>query len=126
MILICYDGSEDAREAIKQAGTLMPGYPAAVLTVGEPEVAQSAEDLAHEGAQMAHSMGIDARPATRPLADTVARTILSEADRLDCHAVIIGRAGRPGQGDRLGSVSQEVLRGARCPVLVIRCRIPDS
>ena len=36
MIIIGYDGSLDARAAIKQAGMLMPGYPALVLTVWGP------------------------------------------------------------------------------------------
>ncbi|MFZ0381678.1 MAG: universal stress protein [Solirubrobacteraceae bacterium] len=35
MILIAYDGSPDANEAIKHAGELMRGRPAAVVTVWE-------------------------------------------------------------------------------------------
>ena len=35
MILIGYDGSPDAKEAIKRAGQLMRGKPAAVVTVWE-------------------------------------------------------------------------------------------
>ena len=36
MILIAYDGSEDAKAAIRHAGKLMPGFPATVLTIWEP------------------------------------------------------------------------------------------
>lgn len=38
MILLCYDGSEDARAAIEHAGHLLSGQPAIVLTVWEPFV----------------------------------------------------------------------------------------
>jgi hypothetical protein len=33
MILICYDGSQDAKAAIEHAGDLLRSEPAAVLTV---------------------------------------------------------------------------------------------
>ena len=36
MILICYDGSADARAAIADAGRVLSGHPAIVLTVWEP------------------------------------------------------------------------------------------
>ena len=36
MVLICYDGSPDAKTAIKLAGDLLGDHPAAVLTVWEP------------------------------------------------------------------------------------------
>ena len=35
MILICYDGSADAQAAVDQAGELVSGQPAVVLTVWE-------------------------------------------------------------------------------------------
>jgi hypothetical protein len=87
MILICYDGSEDAKSAIHHAGTLLPGSPATVLTVWEPYITiltrtpggmgpvagvvdieeldkgsrEAAEREAAEGAALAHDAGI-ARP----------------------------------------------------------------
>ena len=36
MILIAYDGSEDAKAAIRHAGKLMPGFAAIVLSIWEP------------------------------------------------------------------------------------------
>jgi Universal stress protein family len=36
MILIAYDGSDDAKSAIEHAGALMAGQPAIVVTVWEP------------------------------------------------------------------------------------------
>src|ERR1700722_3415857 len=35
VILICYDGSDDAKAAIKRLGALLPGVSATVLTVWE-------------------------------------------------------------------------------------------
>src|ERR1700759_635378 len=73
MIIIGYDGSPDARAGIKQAGMLMSGDPALVLTVwgppgpeGLPEAetvrnpAQArAVQLASDGAWLGHQLGID-------------------------------------------------------------------
>ena len=36
MILICYDGSDDAKAAIQHGGELMNGQSATVLTVWQP------------------------------------------------------------------------------------------
>ncbi len=35
-VILCYDGSEDAKYAIEQAGSLFGGKPALVLTVWRP------------------------------------------------------------------------------------------
>ena len=130
MIIIGYDGSLDARAAIKQAGMLMPGYPALVLTVwgppaperlSEPEIRSAAqtraEDLAAEGARLGHQLGIDCRPGTRRHRTTVADAIVAEARRVDAHAIIVGRGGLT-ESSPLGSVSRAVVREARCAVLV--------
>ena len=46
MILLCYDGSDDAKAAIARAGALFTGQPATVLAVWEPLV----ETMARSGA----------------------------------------------------------------------------
>ncbi|HEY2320358.1 MAG TPA: universal stress protein [Solirubrobacteraceae bacterium] len=131
MIIIGYDGSADARAAIKQAGILMPGHPALVLTVWgppapehlpQPEVVRSpgqarAEELAAEGALLGHQLGIDCRPGTRRHRTTVAAAIVAEARRADAQAIIVGRGGHDHAGP-LGSVARAVVREARCAVLV--------
>ena len=38
MILIAYDGSDDAKAAIEHAASLLPGQPALVVTVWEPYI----------------------------------------------------------------------------------------
>jgi nucleotide-binding universal stress UspA family protein len=131
MIIIGYDGSPDARAAIKQAGMLMPGYPALVLTVwgppGPDDLPESgivrspaqarAEELAADGAWLGHQLGIDCRPGTRRHRTTVADAIVAEALSADAHAIIVGRGGRTTSGP-LGSVSRAVVREAGCAVLV--------
>src|SRR5436190_13114358 len=87
MILICYDGSEDAKAAIGLGGELLSGQPAIVLTVWEPfarvlarspsgfglaagvaddteKIDAGAREQAHEraaeGAELARKAGFDA------------------------------------------------------------------
>lgn len=91
MILIGYDGSRDAREAIDRAGELFHGDPATILTVWVPfielmartgsglafsagmvnidEIDVAAEanarDRANEGVEHAKTAGLNAEPRTR-------------------------------------------------------------
>jgi nucleotide-binding universal stress UspA family protein len=130
MIVICYDGSEDAREAIGQAATLMPGHPALALTVcSAPEAPGDstagdgrawAETTAADGAQRAHQAGIDCVPRIACHAGSVAGAILEEARRTESRAIVAGRGGGsdPGEGG-LGPVVTALLREAPCAVLVV-------
>ena len=104
MILICYDGSDDAKAAIKHLGPLLPGASATVLTVWEPFSVASAgtpkgrlsplalisnvdtandtmlaqgREVATEGAQLANEAGLKAEPATDEQGESVAEAILS-------------------------------------------------
>jgi nucleotide-binding universal stress UspA family protein len=124
VIIIGYDGSPDARVVIRQAGTLMPGYPAVVLTIYESvDLRDAAWRHAAEGAHLAHELGIDATARVRQLSETIADTIMSEAIQLNGHAIVVGRRGIASPGSdgceaTLGSVSEAVLRGAPCAVMV--------
>src|SRR5947209_16860627 len=99
MIVIAYDGSDDARAAIGQAAKLMPGHPALVLCVVEPvdrpnrDGTQAVTPCASEGVQVAREFGIDCSASTRTRIGTVAATILAEAERLDAGAIVVGRHG---------------------------------
>jgi nucleotide-binding universal stress UspA family protein len=130
MIVICYDGSEDAREAIGQAATLMPGHPALALTVcSAPEAPGDstagdgrawAETTAADGAQRAHQAGIDCVPRIACHAGSVADAILEEARRTESRAIVAGRGGGGSDptGGGLGPVATALLHGATCAVLV--------
>jgi nucleotide-binding universal stress UspA family protein len=147
VILICYDGSDDAKAAIKHLGAVLPGAPATVLTVWAPfaklasgsprgrlsplavitnvdeandKMLAQAREVAAEGAQLASEAGLKAEPATVEQGESVAEAILSGADKLDADAIVIGSRGLGGLGSMLlGSVSHRVLQHADRPVLVI-------
>jgi nucleotide-binding universal stress UspA family protein len=146
VILICYDGSDDAQAAIKQLGALLPGASATVLTVWAPfaavasgssrgrlnplaaitdvddanaKLVTEAKDVAAEGAQLANEAGFKAEPATDERGESVAQAILSGADKLDADMIVLGSRGQGIGSLLLGSVSHRVLQHADRPVLVI-------
>lgn len=141
-LLLCFDGSEAAAEAIRCAGELLPGHEALVLTVSTPaeaelpldpvgdlvgrmsglyrdwdEIANElAERHARNGCELAAAAGLNARPLT--VAGKPAHTILRVADSHDVALIVLGAA-RRGTLERLGSVSTRVVHQATRPVLVI-------
>jgi nucleotide-binding universal stress UspA family protein len=145
VILLCYDGSSDARAAIDRAGELLSGQPATVLTVWEPFIdlmvrsgaslglpplnatdidaatEQAARERADEGVERARSAGLDAQPRTRSLVGTtIAATILSEADDVGADTVMVGTRGLTGlKSLLLGSVSHALLQHADRTVIVV-------
>ncbi|HEX4010661.1 MAG TPA: universal stress protein [Solirubrobacteraceae bacterium] len=145
MLLICFDGSEDARAAIAHAGTLFPGQSATVLSVWAPfteVVARSslgivpvidvdiekidqaserrAQELAQEGAGLAGEAGLDAQSRAREQETTVAAAILHEARAVDADAVVMGSRGLTGLKSALvGSVSHAVIQHADRTVVVV-------
>ena len=51
-LLIAYDGSDTARQAIQQAADLLPGRPVLVVTVWEPGLAYSATTMPAPGMEL--------------------------------------------------------------------------
>jgi nucleotide-binding universal stress UspA family protein len=146
MILLCYDGSEDARTAIEQAGKLLGGQPATVLTVWEPFIEvlahasfgaamsvgmvnfeeidaanrTGAEMRAEEGAELARHAGLDAQPRTLTQVTTTAAAILEAASELDATAIVVGSRGLTGvKSLLLGSVSHGLIQHADRTVIVV-------
>lgn len=149
MILICYDGSDDARAAIEQAGDLLRGRPATVLTIWPPfahilistpaglgpmaglanieEIddasRKQAEQRASEGAELARKSGLEATPRTCSQDTTTADAILSEAEALGAEAIVMGSRGLTGlKSLLLGSVSHAVIQRADRAVIVVPSR----
>jgi nucleotide-binding universal stress UspA family protein len=145
MILICYDGSADAKAAIARVGELFNGQPATVLTVWQPFVQAllhmssglaltpdmldtgeidaasrtNAENSAQEGADLARQAGFQATARCRKQETTTANAILAEADALDASAIVMGSRGLTGlKSLLLGSVSHAVIQHAACTVVV--------
>lgn len=146
MILICYDGSPDAKAAIEHGAELLKGQPATVLSVWQPfmEVAarttvgfglvpsipdadeidkasaKEAQERAEEGAELARDAGLVAEPRTCSQESTIARTILSEGDEVRASAILMGSRGLTGiKSLLLGSVCHEVIQHADRTVIVV-------
>lgn len=147
MILICYDGSQDAQAAIARAGELIKGEQATVLCVWEPFMdmlarssfgismfAPGAADVeaidagnerealrrAEEGVEHATAAGFEAQPRTKVRDSSMATAILGEAEAVGARAIVMGTRGLTGvRGIVLGSVSHAVLHEADLPVIVI-------
>ena len=150
-MLICYDGSEDAKHAIERAATLVGrGRQAVVVTVWQliadtgsmvwSDVANMSDfveldraasaggnRLADEGARIARAAGIEAEPIAVKATGPVWRTIVEVADDNDAAVIVIGSRGHTGiRSLLLGSVSNAVVHHAHQPTLVIHLPAHDS
>ncbi len=145
MILICYDGSADAKAAIERAGELFGGEPATVLTVWQPiafvlarssaglipiagvdmedvdaACREEAESLVAEGTELARAAGLDAHPLVRAQDTSTSEAILNVADEARASAIVIGSRGLTGlKSLLLGSVSHAVIQHADRTVVVV-------
>jgi nucleotide-binding universal stress UspA family protein len=144
VILIAYDGSDDARTAIEQAAALWPGQKATVVSVWEPfaevlahastgfapgmadyeEIDAASDKLAgekaREGAKLASDAGLDASGQAHPQTTTTAEAILAEASEVGATVIVVGTRGLTGvKSLLLGSVSHAVVHHAHVPVLVV-------
>jgi nucleotide-binding universal stress UspA family protein len=139
-ILICYDGSEPARTAIRVAAGLLGPGPAIVLDVaplftpaeryGVAASAASVVELGHahaeeaveraaEGADIARAAGFSATPRGSVAASTW-EGILDVAEETGARAIVIGSHGRTGVREFVvGSVSHDLMQHSSLPVLVV-------
>ncbi len=143
MILIAYDGSEDAKAAVARAGQLFSGQQATVVTVwqrfldtmmrmgggvgvivdyGEIDASaeQAAQEQAAQGAELARAAGLDATARAAVVEITVAAALIDAATEVDADVIVMGSRGFTGvKSIMLGSVSHHVLQHADRPVLVV-------
>jgi nucleotide-binding universal stress UspA family protein len=138
-VIIAYDGSAAAREAIATAAKLLSGCHILVVTVWEPglaymtptaplegtmmtppvdpELAQElddslkseAEQLVREGAAAAASLGLDAEPLSIPDARDVPRTVIDLARERNAAAIVVGSRGLSGLRARLEGSTSKEL-----------------
>ncbi len=143
-LLLCYDGSEDAKHAIERAGALLGGRQALVLTVWQPThglgsfawagatasmvdffkldraAAEDAGNIAQDGVRIARDVGLKAEPVTVEATRPVWRTIVEIAAQHDAATIVMGSRGLTGvRSMLLGSVSSAVVHNADRPTLVI-------
>lgn len=140
-ILICFDGSDAAKEAVLHAAQLFPGRSAVVLHVWKPiesvgfsyvgmlgdigaidaSLETDSTDIAEAGMRIADAAGLRARAETLRTLDTVGHAIIERCERGDCVAVVVGTVGHSGLGGSLlGSVSNHLVHDAPIPVVVVK------
>src|SRR6187200_3218540 len=136
MIVICYDGSEDAQAAADQVMRLFHEERATVLTVWEPynaklmtsgsglgsgfglghdridhaRLLERAKRTAEEGARRLRAAGMGADSLVEQSDGSIARTVLEVAGRVKAEAVVVGTRGRGrAKSALLGSVSHDLV-----------------
>lgn len=150
-LILCYDGSKDAKHAIRRAGGLFAGRRARVVTVWQPTAApgglgfagetagmvdlfeldraaaQAGDRVADEGARLAREAGLLAEPVAVQAAGPVWKTIVELADRDDAATIVMGSRGRAGlRAMLLGSVSSAVVHHADRPTLIVRRPVAEA
>jgi len=148
-IVIAFDGSAAARQAVTAAAGLLKPRTALVLTVWESGLAlaaaatprdvsmtpavrpsdvlrvdealrEQAERVSTDGAELARSLGLEAEPLAIADAPDIGRTIASVARERGATTIVVGSRGLGGVRARLeGSTSGGVVKHAPCPVLVV-------
>jgi nucleotide-binding universal stress UspA family protein len=151
-VLIAYDGSDQAKAAIAEAGRVLgAGRRAVVLIVREPiehfefvglggartldpatvsamqDAAQNeATNVAEEGAALARDAGFDAQPRVES-AVSAWQEIVDVADELNADVIAIGSRGRTGLTKvLLGSVAAAVAQHSRRSVLIVHPETGDA
>ncbi|MBJ8347726.1 universal stress protein [Antrihabitans sp. YC2-6] len=147
VMLIAYDGSDNAKRAIEYAGRFLSARRAVVLTAWEPMVRQAArmsglsgvmqpdwvpdedlEDVAFtdakatnsEGLDLALAAGINAEARTEECTSTIWNTIVDTADDLNVDIIVAGTRGATGIRALLhSSVADHVLKHCHRPVLLV-------
>ena len=137
-ILIAYDGSDGARNAIERAVKLLGRRRALVVfaakgregaaegdrvkevVLDRADEDDAADRVARQGTELAQAAGFDATPAVIFAGDDPSDAIVAAAEELDAALVVMGSRGERGAHSiRLGSVSHGVLHKTRRPTLVI-------
>jgi nucleotide-binding universal stress UspA family protein len=143
-LLIGYDGSEHAKNAIRSAARLLTVRDALVVTVWQPTSdvgafawygagpnvvnfaeldragAEAGGRVAEEGAEIAREAGLRAESVAIEATPPVWKTIVETADLNDAAAIVVGSRGLTGlRSMLLGSVSSAVVHHSDRPTLVI-------
>jgi nucleotide-binding universal stress UspA family protein len=154
-IIICYDGSQPATEALATTASLLPGAQALVVTVWRPfaetmlagwlgptptvvdavEVddreRSTAEDVAQDGARRASEAGLQAEPLAVRTTGEVWEAVEEVARDRGARLIACGRRGRTAMRSAirtvgLGSVSNGLVHHASRPVLVVPSPKPGA
>jgi nucleotide-binding universal stress UspA family protein len=141
-LLLCYDGSENARGAIEQAGVLFAGRDVVVVTVWQPLIgldvigwmesgmdtldpsgaaAEEARRICDEGVRTARDAGLRPTGEVAEASGPLWEAIVEVADRHDAAVIVMGPRGLSRLSSTLlGSVSRAVVDHTDRPTLVVR------
>jgi nucleotide-binding universal stress UspA family protein len=126
-VLFAYDGFEDARAAIRQAGRHLPDGRAAMPFASTPttpggleqSIEREARRVADEGARLARVHGFDAQ-AVAERGASIWKRIVQSAEEHDASMVVLGAHGRTGtELIALGSVVVAIVEHTARPVLIV-------
>jgi nucleotide-binding universal stress UspA family protein len=143
-LLICYDGSDRAKNAIQVAARLFPGAHARVVHVWEPVehivaryavlapnlgegvdqadkgVEAESVTLAQEGANLAAAAGLAATAHTETLKSSVWEAVIESSGALDVDLIVTGTRSLHGVQELLvGTLSHALLQHSQTPLLAI-------
>jgi nucleotide-binding universal stress UspA family protein len=145
-VLVGYDGSPSAVNAIEAAAALLPSATASILNLWEPpftspelrhrvmERASNAEALgrlvetegraesqrlAGNGVKLARAAGWDAEPLVKRTYGGDGYAFARTAEELDADLMVVGSRGMSGMRASMGSVSELVVHVSPVPVLVV-------
>jgi len=143
-VVLCFDGSQDARFALQTAAGLFPDRRTVVLTVwqplssmqsgmlGEPfsmvnpievdrEAAAEGERIADEGARLARASGLDAEAIAVKASGPIWQMIVQAGASFNASVIVLGSRGLAGlRAMVFGSVSGAVVHHADRPTLIAR------
>ena len=145
-VLVGYDGSPDAANALEIGARLLPGFAAHVVHVWAPPFASGelrrrllrtaasldelaalleregeaeAERIAADGVALAHAAGWEAEPLAHRGYGDAGLELARLAEKLRPAAVVVGSRGLSGARAVLGSVSDMVAHYSPAPVLIV-------
>jgi len=143
-ILICYDGSPNAKHAISVAAATLRGEGAILLHIYNPPVAfladsfgdpglsgptldelerlslERAHQIAHEGEELARADGLSVTVRVERAGKGVWHTILDVAETVDAQLIVVGTRGHTAlESSLLGSVSATIVHNSVRPLLIV-------
>lgn len=149
-VLLCYDGSPSARQAISLAGEVLARDAITILHVWDPPEGMLADSFGEanadatladlerharergqqiiaEAQRLAGEAGLDAECRLERNRLSAWRTILRIAREVDAALIVIGTRGQvPVQQSLIGSVSRAVVQHAPIPVLIVPAPVDDT
>ena len=145
-VLVGYDGSPSAVNAIEAAATLLPSVTASILHLWEPpftspelrhrvvdraanpealgrlietEGHAEADRMVRTGVKLAQAAGWDAEPLVKRTFGGDGYQFARTAEELDADLMVVGSRGLGGMRASMGSVSELVVHVSPVPVLVV-------